>query len=177
MPKKHLTLVSKILVAAFVAEGFLTPILNRRKFAKHSFYGTNPFRSYSDTLSLLRKRGWIKFVEEGGEKQYALTEVGMIEALAAKMRLSGAPSQWDGKWRMVIFDIPENAHKYRDRLRNLLKGLGFKYLQGSVWISPYPLGREAIAYLHAVNLHRFIRIIKIEEIDDDTDLRKSFNLK
>lgn len=177
MPKKHLTLVSQILLTAVAAEGFLTPFLNRREFVKRSFYGTNPFKSYSDTLYQLKKRGWIKFVKDGGEKHYALTEHGVLEALAAKMRLYSAPEQWDGKWRMVIFDIPEDAHNHRDKLRSLLKELGYKYLQGSVWISPHPLDREAIAYLHAANLHRFIRIIKIEEIDDDKDLRKLFNLK
>lgn len=47
--------------------------------------------------------------------------------------------EWDGRWRIVSFDIPESERKVRSAIRRLLKGLGFKGFQRSVWISPLAL--------------------------------------
>ena len=74
----------------------------------------------------------------------------------------------------VHFDIPEDARDKRDSLRSLLKKLGFVKLQASVFINPYPLNREALAYLRQSDLMGYIRIIKVEEMDSDLDLKKKF---
>ncbi len=103
----------------------------------------------------------------------------------AKRRLGGIIGKsknkkmqtWDGKWRVLVFDIPEDSRIARDRFRKLLKQHGFVKLQASVFINPFPLSREAIAYLQQLNLMRFIRIMKVEEMDNDADLRKKFNLR
>ena len=76
-----------------------------------------------------------------------------------------------------MFDIPEESRELRNRFRLLLKQYGFKMLQASVFISPYPLNREAIAYLKETGLIDYIRILKVEEIDDDRDLKKYFQLR
>lgn len=49
---------------------------------------------------------------------------------------------WDGKWRMVVFDIPESSRKLREDLRNLIKTQSFGCLQKSIWISPDPFGQD-----------------------------------
>jgi len=46
---------------------------------------------------------------------------------------------WDGKWRMVLFDVAEHERPVRARLRLALRRARLGYLQGSVWISPDPL--------------------------------------
>src|SRR3989338_8897825 len=48
------------------------------------------------------------------------------------------PKQWDRKWRIVIFDVPETEKKLRDTLRFRLKQLGLLELQKSVFVHPYP---------------------------------------
>ncbi len=50
--------------------------------------------------------------------------------------------KWDGKWRIVFFDIPEPERVIRDKIRRLLKELGFKGVQRSVWISPLPVNKK-----------------------------------
>jgi phenylacetic acid degradation operon negative regulatory protein len=105
-----------------------------------------------------------------------LTKKGELEALLAKAYLP-VKQPWDGKWRMVMFDILEESKKQRHKLRVLLKAGNFKKLQGSVYINPYPLNREAVDYLKMSGLIKYVRIIKVEEMDDDKDLCKMFNLK
>ncbi len=47
---------------------------------------------------------------------------------------------WDGLWRMILFDIAEVDRPVRTRLRKVLTTARMGYLQGSAWISPDPLG-------------------------------------
>src|SRR3990167_4278610 len=47
------------------------------------------------------------------------------------------PKRWDGKWRVLIFDIPQTKNLLRDKLRRTLMAIGFIRLQDSVWIYPY----------------------------------------
>lgn len=138
------------------------------------------FKSYGEFKNMvyhLRRQKWVSVVKRDGERFIKLTKAGEIEALLAKARLPQArAARWDGKWRLVIFDIPEAASPRRDLLRRLLKKDGFLKLQSSVFISPSPLNREAIEYLKETGLIGYIRILKVEEMDSDLDLRKKFNL-
>src|SRR5690606_20082068 len=47
--------------------------------------------------------------------------------------------EWDGRWRMVLFDIPQRENSLRQKLRKLLKENRFGCLQRSVWLSPHPM--------------------------------------
>lgn len=44
--------------------------------------------------------------------------------------------EWDGHWRLVVFDIPEHQNALRTKLRRRLQQARFGWLQNSVWISP-----------------------------------------
>ena len=104
-----------------------------------------------------------------------LTRSGELETLILKACLP-KPASWDGKWRLIIFDIPESSKDKRNQLRWLIKKNGFTKLQASVFINPYPLNREAVAYLKQTGLMAYIRILRVDEIDSDAALKKHFNL-
>lgn len=134
-----------------------------------------PYRKYYDTVKRLQSRGVLTVSEKNGKKFIQLTSKGQLEVLFKQAQLSTRQS-WDGEWRMIIFDIPENARQRRDQLRRLLKLNGYYGLQDSVFISPYPLNRQAVEYLNKSGLRDYIRILLIAEMDDDADLRKRFKL-
>jgi phenylacetic acid degradation operon negative regulatory protein len=48
---------------------------------------------------------------------------------------------WDGKWRLVIFDVPQAHTAMRTRLRRKLRELHFGWLQNSVWLTPDRVSR------------------------------------
>lgn len=125
----------------------------------------------------LAKRGLITKRSANGKQFLSLTGKGELELLINKMRRSGKPaSSWDGKWRIMMFDIPEEAKIKRDWLRRLLKQNDFLQLQASVYISPYPLNRAAIDYLEMTGLIRYIMIIRADDIGNDQKLKKRFKL-
>jgi phenylacetic acid degradation operon negative regulatory protein len=46
---------------------------------------------------------------------------------------------WDGRWRLVLFDVAQAQSVLRDRLRRRLREARCGWLQNSVWLTPDPL--------------------------------------
>ncbi len=133
-------------------------------------------RQYCSTVWQMRKQGLIRITIKNNQKFIQCTKKGQLEILFKKAVLK-KPARWDGKWRLAVFDIPERSKDKRSLLRGLLKKNDFYKLQASVYINPHPLNREAVRYLKESGLIDYIRLIKVEEMDNDKDLRKRFRLK
>ena len=73
---------------------------------------------------------------------YRLTEKGRLLALGGQDPEARWNRAWDGKWRVLLFDLPRGESTARKRLHTALKSYGFGVLQGSVWISPDPLAPD-----------------------------------
>ncbi|MBU4299094.1 hypothetical protein KJ636_03570, partial [Patescibacteria group bacterium] len=66
-----------------------------------------------------------------------LTEKGKMKALTYHFQeMKIKKENWDGKWRIVVFDIPEKLRWGRDALRDKLKELNFYEFQKSVFVFP-----------------------------------------
>ncbi len=153
---------------------FVPPSVLRKRLWQGKPLGDH--KDFYQIVYYLAKKGLIQYVDKNNERFMKLTKKGQLEALLAKARIPQKPQKWDGKWRLIIFDIPERSQTKRDLFRWLLKKNGFMLVQQSVYINPYPLNREAVEYLKKTGLMQFIRIMKVEEIDSDIDLRKRFKL-
>jgi len=81
--------------------------------------------SISSSLSRLRDRGVV-------DHQLNLSRRG-------KSLLSLVREPWDGYWRLVVYDIPENQRRFRQFIRRKLIELGFANIQKSTWLSPLPV--------------------------------------
>ena len=175
MPKKDSTKTGKMLMYLLAAtKDFDAVFPVRSKFVSDSMFKN--FSEFKNMVYHLKRRGLINIVGESGERFIKLTKNGELEALLSKARIPKTVSKWDGKWRLIIFDIPESSNLKRDMFRSLLKKNNFIKLQQSVFISPHSLNREALAYLKESGLINYIRILKVEEMDNDADLRKRFKL-
>ena len=74
---------------------------------------------------------------EHKEARYSLTEQGAAALVLTDFRTLRRAREWDGRWHLVTFDIPERLRYSRDALRKQLLFLGYGMLQSSVMISPY----------------------------------------
>jgi len=170
------TLSGKMLLSFFKFTNSLPhPFEYKPGYVKRFQTKKNTLQSCYNTLSNLKRRGLIKIFKVGERKYLELTKKGALEALFIKGQLQKA-QKWDGKWRMIVFDIPEDTRDKRDKLRFLLKANGYKLIQRSVFLNPYPLNREAIKYLNDTGLHKYIRIFRIDDTDNDADLKRKFGL-
>ncbi|WP_338598525.1 PaaX family transcriptional regulator C-terminal domain-containing protein [Sulfolobus tengchongensis] len=92
-------------------------------------------------LHRMKKAGLIDSIKREDKKiSYKLSEKGMLRLLEGTRRVyEKIRRKWDGKWRLVVYNIPESNRELRDRLRRELKWLGFGMLAQSTWISPNPI--------------------------------------
>lgn len=177
MARKDFTFTSKVLMTLLLmGDTFLvTPSELKRRAWKGNLLGDN--KNFYSMVCYLANKGLIRYIDKNNERFIKLTKHGELEALLAKARTADKQIQWDQTWRLIIFDIPEESHEKRHFFRHLLKRNGWRQLQQSVYINPYPLNREAIRYLQETKLISYIRIMKVQEMDNDKDLRKLFKLK
>ncbi|PIR82679.1 CRISPR-associated endonuclease Cas2 [Candidatus Kaiserbacteria bacterium CG10_big_fil_rev_8_21_14_0_10_59_10] len=85
--------------------------------------------------------------------------------------------RWDGKWRIVIFDIPERYRELRDKVRYALKKAGFAQLQQSVWIFPHEC-KELIQLIQKESqLSKYILYGVMERVEGERTFRKLFKLR
>jgi len=134
----------------------------------------------AQALLRLEQRGLIKVTGEGKKREIHLTTQGeeIIDRLYAGSYSIPLPIRWDGKWRVVMFDVPEKRKKVRDTLRMLLRSAGFIYFQDSAWIQPYPCD-ELVTLLrsHLGSGKGEIRYLTASFADEsDYIFRKRFNL-
>ncbi len=121
------------------------------------------FRNLTDSFeSWVYRNGFLRQIQElearkilerkpGGASEaiYRLSESGRLIALGGRDPVAQWNRPWDGRWRMVLFDLPEAEASARVRLRRFLQGSGFGFLQNSVWISPDPLS----PITHQLSMH------------------------
>jgi phenylacetic acid degradation operon negative regulatory protein len=75
---------------------------------------------------------------------------------------------WDGKWRIVLLDLPETRKDEREALRYLLKKAGFICLKNSVWISPFPYEHLFTNIKKDFGLTTELMIFVTDNIDQET---------
>lgn len=132
---------------------------------------------YNRAIKYLVSLGQVKTITRNDKTFIKLTEKGKLRALLARLKHNYQKSKkWDGKWRLIIWDIPEASRRQRNQIRHFIKKVGFHQLQKSVFITPYPLPQEAVDYLRESELLGFIRFLRVDKIDDDSFLRNHFKL-
>ena len=136
-------------------------------------------RRLTNTFWRLKKEGLIEIRREGHQIYVGLTEEGKKKAgwmQIDELRIK-RPKKWDGKWRLIIFDIAELKRIYREAFRGKLKELGFEPLQRSVWVHPFDCRDEIELLRDFFGLSEGeMRFVVAESIGDDTALREVFKL-
>ncbi|MEK7135094.1 MAG: hypothetical protein AAB780_00105 [Patescibacteria group bacterium] len=130
--------------------------------------------SVSSSASKMVKNGLLKY----NGKFYELTERGK-----EKLRLwrfnnfsLNKPKKWDGKWRVITFDVPDKKRKVRDKIRYLFKLAGLYPLQESLWVYPYDC-EDIIALLKTeYGVGKNLLYLIVEELENDRHLRSEFGL-
>ena len=97
-----------------------------------------------------------------------------IQSLFGKSIYFKNPKEWDKKWRIVLFDVPEDDRQFRDVLRSHLRELKFYKLQQSVFISPFPCEKQLLELVSLYKASAFVRIVTADWVDNEEKLKKHF---
>lgn len=128
-------------------------------------------------LAKLKKFGWASKIIQNKETYYQITNKGeqAIDEILRPLKMTG---KWDGKWRLVMFDIPESKRGTRDSLRRALNKLGLGILQASVWISPNDIKDQIDLISKKFGLEKTLKFFEVAHNSnlDKTIIEKSWNL-
>lgn len=80
------------------------------------------------------------------------------------------PTAWDGLWRIIILDIPEDHKNEREALRYLLKKANFVCIKNTVWVSPYPYEHLFTNLKADLGLTTELMILVTDKLDEQTRL-------
>lgn len=98
--------------------------------------------------------------------RYEITRAG-LNLVKMVQEASDAETSWDGKWRLVMFDIPEKRRRDRHWLRYNLLILDYKPLQKSVFIGKHPVSEDCYKEIIERKLDGYIRLVTVGEIDNE----------
>lgn len=160
-------------------------------FARNSRSQKYIFKTIHKDLKKINRRYLVEIVREFREerlvnyieKKNGMTEIVISEKGKRKVLEFDIdnikikkPVRWDKKWRMVMFDIPENKRAARNVLREKLKNIGFKEIQKSVFVYPYPCLDEISFIVEYFELRRYVRYGEISSLTNEADLKLKFKL-
>lgn len=180
LPMRNLILrtlaVSGVMSVALVAPKTLVLM---KKLDRSATNRKNLYRRITQAITNLEYAGLVQTRGERGHRRVSLTKKGRakIETIYASEYHIPEPAFWDGKWRVVMFDIREKRRKARSQLRLLLMGAGFMRLQDSVWIYPYPCDEFiGLARAHLRSGTGEMLSFTAEALESDRRLREHFRL-
>ena len=108
-------------------------------------------------LQRLAKKGRVPTTRQGRRVQYGPVETLDVGDIVS-MKLRRQQENWNGRWCLLTYDLPQRAQMMRKRLVRLMRTVGMGMWTQSSWISPYDwanlLCEQAIefgasSYLHA----------------------------
>jgi CRISPR-associated endonuclease Cas2 len=127
----------------------------------------------------LKEKGLIRFINKNGMVVAKLTENGkqyLKENIFNINNKTIINKVWDGKWHIVIFDIPEVKRKTRNTLRFHLKKIGFIQVQGSVWVYPYECNELVTLIKSNFKLNYEVMYIIADSIEGENRFMKAFKI-
>lgn len=178
--------ITKALLVALAAGAVITLALMfpgigwvYKAFKKEQWEKAKKRGSLRSTIKRLEKQKLVSWHEKpNGEVRLTLTEKGKKRVLQYKideMEIK-KPNKWDGLWRIIIFDVPEDMRKARDIFRNKLKDLDFYMLQESVFIFPYECKDEIDFLKHNLEISPYVTYITANKIEG-IGLRRKFGIR
>lgn len=130
------------------------------------------------TIRRLQKEKIISISVKNGIGVVEITEKGKKKILRYGLETITIPKTvfWDGKWRMVFYDVLNKKNKLRDQFRRYLKNMGFYPWQESVYISPYPCEKEIAFLKHYLGIGGEVTLVTAEKIENDQTFKEYFAL-
>jgi len=114
--------------------------------------------------------GYAEMLDSGRENYVRLTKKGKTKLDTIRLLGEDAlvPQTWDGFWRIIILDLPEERKSEREALRYLLKRANFICIKNTVWISPYPYENLFTNIKKDLGLTTELMILVTDKLDEET---------
>ncbi|OGG15471.1 hypothetical protein A3D77_06500 [Candidatus Gottesmanbacteria bacterium RIFCSPHIGHO2_02_FULL_39_11] len=138
-------------------------------------YDTNRLKAI---LRRLHKQKCISVSSEGDKSVITLTSKGRKYFLKYKLLEMDIQKlkHWDGKWRLVMYDISQFKRSQQDAFRQMLKKFHMLSLQKSVYLTPYPCAKEIAFLREYFDIGEEVIYVQVEAIENESAYKEYFNL-
>jgi len=125
----------------------------------------------SRSVKNLLSDGLIECFNSEHNQYFRLTNEGKqkLNNISIECESSLVSTKWDGFWRLIVLDLPEERKNEREALRYLLKKAGFLCVKNSVWISMYPFEHLFTNIKKDLGLSSEMMILVTNKIDEETE--------
>ncbi len=159
-----------------ITEDILEALVDQILHPHKVFYGHFPKEYSRNSIQVavrrLEKKGFIEKGIMEDELCLRLTQLGSDYLRKQQQRkkeksileINPEKVKWDGKWRVVVFDIPEKNRRVRQALRMGLRMLEFKLLQKSVWVSKVDCTKELRKYIRELSLSDYVLVFETKDL-------------
>jgi phenylacetic acid degradation operon negative regulatory protein len=116
-------------------------------------------------VSRMKRKGYLQSRRQGRYSFYWLADLGLKEVRWGGDRTFAPPdAEWDRRWTVVTYSVPEEHRERRDGLRRSLNWLGFGALAPGTWTSPRPLPPEAERKWRELNVWDYLEVFRAEHL-------------
>jgi phenylacetic acid degradation operon negative regulatory protein len=98
-------------------------------------------------LSRSTRDGWLSAERRGRRARMTLSPrtAELLLTGAERIYTFGEPSEWEGRWLIVVLRVPEKSRAVRHQLRSRLAWTGLGSLGGGVWLTPHVEREQELA--------------------------------
>lgn len=122
------------------------------------------------TLSSLIKDGCVVKIEGAEQNTYQLTTKGFFDLSLQFPTFRFLKEKWDGKWRVISYEIPEKKRELRDRLRREMQGWGVGPWHRSFWLTPHPIIGNLRELVSQKEEEKYIQAFEADHIFGDREI-------
>lgn len=130
------------------------------------------------TLERLEKQKLVELEEESGIEVVKITKSGQRKILkfAIDEFSIDKPRFWDGRWRLISYDVPGKLTMARNIFRSYLRIWGFYPMHESVFLHAYPCEKQIEFLREYLGIGEFVRIFQVSRIENDKPFKEFFGL-
>lgn len=129
-------------------------------------------------LKRLHRQKMVKVIKKNGEAIVVLTKKGKTKLLKYKLEemIIKKQKHWDGKWRLIIYDIAAKKKYTQELFRKMLKKFKFLQLQKSVYLYPFDCKNEIEFLRQYYKIGKDVIILTISGLENEEVYKKYFGL-
>ncbi|MFC1932808.1 PaaX family transcriptional regulator C-terminal domain-containing protein [Chloroflexota bacterium] len=118
-------------------------------------------QSIRSAVSRMCRANLFKVRHNGMRSYYSLTKAGFgLLDKGAQRIFERKRGNWDYVWSIVVYFIPEEKRKARDRLRQELSWMGYGPLSMATWISPHDLSKEVEELAEQLQIKEYVQVFQ-----------------
>lgn len=167
------------LSATFVAPGLplaLKPFIDLKRESDYKKWKKFNQGRLKQVLKRLKEQKIVEFVPTADGETIKITEKGRIKVLNYRLEEIELEKKWDGRWRLIIYDIAKEKKKERDYMREILKRLKCFQLQKSVYLTPYRCENEIEYIRQLLGIGDEVKMLKVSSFENEKPYRDYFGI-